>query len=562
MTEAHFDELLVRLGTGKWNYIFFIAMSICGFIMPFHYLEGIFATPIVPHECTEYTSPTENLTSYSLADLQALGMVHNVTNEEAKCSLEVSGDPAEEGSESQTFRCTDWDYHTNNTLTSEFDLVCDRAYLATTYQSFFLIGSLIGCILNGIFADRVGRLAVLWVATIIFVTFTIASTWITSFSAIVNVRLIIGMVEPPIIQTCFNLCMEVCEPRLRSVLGIILANPWAFGTMGLGGLAYLIRDWRWLQLAISLPTLLIIPVLYLCDESPRWLIVRGRHKQARRTLKRAARLNGASLPPDDQLNLIMTQIQKESKLTTATTARGFRQRLRQISDAVLVLFRTSTIRRIMLVLCLDFCVVSFVFLGMSLNGVSYSDNQYLYTALSGLVEVPAYTLVVPIVMRVGRRLPVACLYLLSGAFIMALAFIPPELPWLVMVLAQLGKFSISAAFQILYMYASELIPTDVRLQGFGCAALAAKVGEMGSPFVTQILAPLYPLAPTMLFGLTSVMAGLGTLLLPETLGADLPDTIADLEHGFSGRFIKGKSSREDKQGAGEEGESFTELQRT
>lgn len=56
--------------------------------------------------------------------------------------------------------------------------------------------------------------------------------------------------------------MEVCEPRYRSVVGILLALPWALGTIIWGGVAYLIRDWRWLQMAVSLPSFLMLPAIW------------------------------------------------------------------------------------------------------------------------------------------------------------------------------------------------------------------------------------------------------------------------------------------------------------
>lgn len=49
------------------------------------------------------------------------------------------------------------------------------------------------------------------------------------------------------------------------------------------------------------------------DECPRWLIVRGRHTEAKKALRRAARLNNATLPADDELDYLMTKIQKVSR---------------------------------------------------------------------------------------------------------------------------------------------------------------------------------------------------------------------------------------------------------
>lgn len=46
-------------------------------------------------------------------------------------------------------------------------------------------------------------------------------------------------------------------------------------------------------------------------ESPRWLIVMGRHKEALAVLQQAARVNGTSLPPTEDLLAIMKKVQQQ-----------------------------------------------------------------------------------------------------------------------------------------------------------------------------------------------------------------------------------------------------------
>ena len=68
-----------------------------------------------------------------------------------------------------------------------------------------------------------------------------------------------------------------------------------------------------------------------------------------------------------------------------------------------------------------------VFYGMSINGVNFSADPYIYMALGGLMEIPSYTLTAAIIQKFGRRIPTAIGYLISGAAILALAFIPASL---------------------------------------------------------------------------------------------------------------------------------------
>ena len=66
---------------------------------------------------------------------------------------------------------------------------------------------------------------------------------------------------------------------------------WALGWLALGGLAFLLRDWRQLMLALSLPSLLSLLLLPLLPESPRWLAANRRTQQAEQIIRQAALVN-------------------------------------------------------------------------------------------------------------------------------------------------------------------------------------------------------------------------------------------------------------------------------
>lgn len=56
-----------------------------------------------------------------------------------------------------------------------------------------------------------------------------------------------------------------------------------------------------------------------------------------------------------------------------------------------------------------------------------------------------------------------------------------------MTLAMVGKLCISAAYQSIYLYLAELYPTELRTQGMGAATMAASVGSIISPYITNSL---------------------------------------------------------------------------
>ncbi|XP_063591453.1 organic cation transporter protein-like [Penaeus indicus] len=502
---SKFDGLLIQLGTGKWNLLYFIASSYWCLLVPPQFINGVYVAPPIPYTCRP--PPDVNVTSVS----------------ENSCKYSTNGSSGVE----EEFPCTEWDFDTSvftSTLTSEFDLVCEREHLQATYQGIYMLGTFVSPLLGGYLADRYGRLVVVIITQVVVTITSVGIVFLSNFTLILAVRFVMGSVN---LLTFFVLAMEVCEPKHRSTVGILIGLPWALGTMWWGMMAYFIRDWRWLQLAVSLPTLLVFPFLYMLDESPRWLIVRGHHEKALKVLQKAARWNKATLPPPSNLYALMSDIQEESTTAKHKPKAGDKSKKCRFLSAP-ALLSTREIATITAAVCLDFFAVSLVFDGLNLSGANFSADPFLYIILGGLMEVPGYSLTAPLIQRCGRRWPTSASYLICGVFILALAFIPTDVSWLVMTLAMSGKLCISGAYQIVYVYSTELFPTEVRSQGIGAASVFAQLASTISPYIASFLGPILPWVPSLVFGGASLVAGLGTLALRETLGVPLPDTITDL----------------------------------
>ncbi|XP_050688962.1 organic cation transporter protein-like [Eriocheir sinensis] len=523
-----FDTLLTKLGTGKWNFFIFFAVSYWIMHLASNTLSGPFVAPAVGHTCRP---PAHG---YTLATTTFTARGQNNTSED-HCHYLVNS--TLNGGFDEV-PCDAWTYDNTTyttTLTSQFNLVCSSEYLRAAYQSLYMFGTLFGAPINGILADRFGRKTTLTLGVLLFFSLAVGICRLSTLASVLAFRFILGLLHPVVLQTGYILALEVCEPRHRSVVGIVVCCPWALGTMAWGGVAYLIRDWRWLQLAVNIPGLFLFPALWFLDESPRWLIVNGHFERAKEVLERAAKWNKKTLPPQEELEHLMVAIQREARVGQQAPEdrdrSGYGKKAWNWMLRLFVLFRTPRLRLVTLVLSLQFFLVALIFYGMSLNAVNYSADPFLYMTLSGLVEVPGYTLMAPLIARLGRKRPTIVLYSISGVVIVAVAFIPPGHRWVVMTLALTGRMCISAAFQLLYLYSVELLPTEVRLQALGFNTIASRLGSMISPFVTELLGPVYPLAPSLVFGIGAFAAALSTLPLWETLGHILPDTITDLEEG-------------------------------
>ncbi|XP_063405037.1 organic cation transporter protein-like [Mytilus trossulus] len=180
-------------------------------------------------------------------------------------------------------------------------------------------------------------------------------------------------------------------------------------------------------------------------------------------------------------------------------------------------------------------VVSMGYYGLSLNTGNLSGDFYLNFFLSGLVEFPAYTLCLVLLDRVGRKKLHVCCFVGGGlaciCTIFTMLYADESLQPITVTLAMIGKIGIAAAFAVIYVWSAEIYPTVVRNAGMGASSACARIGGMVSPYIADVSkvvdGHLGRALPLVIFGGFSVLAGLLSLLLPETLNHKLPETIQD-----------------------------------
>ncbi|ELU08084.1 hypothetical protein CAPTEDRAFT_81559, partial [Capitella teleta] len=93
-----------------------------------------------------------------------------------------------------------------------------------------------------------------------------------------------------------------------------------------------------------------------------------------------------------------------------------------------------------------------------------------------------------------------------------------------------GKAGISGAFGAVYVYTGELNPTNIRNIAFGTASMFARISGMAAPFIGGPLVNLWVGLPTLVFGIFGIVSGSLVLLLPETFGQTLPETVEEAEN--------------------------------
>lgn len=86
--------------------------------------------------------------------------------------------------------------------------------------------------------------------------------------------------------------MEIIGGNWKTYLGIGMMFNWATGYCLLPLLAYLVPNWKYLQLALTLPLPIFVIIFWFIPECPRWLVTKGKLDEANEILKTAAAMNG------------------------------------------------------------------------------------------------------------------------------------------------------------------------------------------------------------------------------------------------------------------------------
>ncbi|GFW33465.1 transposable element Tcb2 transposase [Trichonephila clavipes] len=108
--------------------------------------------------------------------------------------------------------------------------------------------------------------------------------------------------------------MEIMSPKYRSDYGIGTYFGWSIGYLILPLFAWLLRDWLWIHIVITLPCFFLLSTWWLLPESPRWLLSQGRHEEALEVLSKAAKVNGVDLNEvDAKLKEVILKLEKESR---------------------------------------------------------------------------------------------------------------------------------------------------------------------------------------------------------------------------------------------------------
>lgn len=191
--------------------------------------------------------------------------------------------------------CADFDYEIaqdqGRTMTSEFDLVCDRDWLRSLFQSLLSAAIVVAHVICGTFSDKYGRFKAQKLCLIISLLAGIWSIFALDFWTFVLARALCSFGDLGLVVSMTTTVVELVGSRYRG-LSVAVVN---FGfALGVTILPYIVAYFEDFRLVITFTVFchtLTIPFILMTNESVRWLLTNRRFKLAKKELKRISRWN-------------------------------------------------------------------------------------------------------------------------------------------------------------------------------------------------------------------------------------------------------------------------------
>ena len=354
----------------------------------------------------------------------------------------------------------------NSALKKQFDL--DDGGLGLTV-AIATVGTILGALIGGRLADRYGRKNLLFAIGILYVTGSLGTALAPTHAFLMAFRFL-GGVGVGLSSVCAPIyTAEIAPARIRGrlvglvqfniVLGILLAY------LSNYIIQMIITDekvaWRWMLGVMLIPSVVFLLLLVSVPETPRWLMSRGRDKEA---VEISRRLCSTQAESEEQIAEIRQQLAADR--TKGSLSDFFSRRYSKVIIFAFIIAMCNQLSGINAILYYAPEV-------MKEAGAS-KDDAYLMSVAVGIMNLIATMAALTVIDKIGRRslMIVGSIgYLLSLGFLTGVMFMYEgnfDSTSSLLVLVGLLFFIAAHAFgqgSVIWVFISEIFPNKVRGTG-------------------------------------------------------------------------------------------------
>lgn len=379
------------------------------------------------------------------------------------------------------------------------------------------VGQIFGAVIFGSLAEKFGRLKILFVTIMLFVSMDIACLFAWSGVSMMVFRFLQGVGtggEVPVASAYIN---EFIGAEKRGRFFLLYEVIFPIGLMFAGMVGFFlvpIYGWKAMFIVGLVPSVLTIPLRWFMPESPRWLASKGRVAEA-----------------DAVVKMLEDNATRHGAVLRDPVVRPVDSRATAHSDWR-ELFKGIYLKRTMMIWGLWACVY------MINNGmITWLPTLYkqvfqlplqtslAYGWITSGVGVIASIVCALLIDKVGRKPWYALAFLIATLPLLTLAWLGATTALQVLIFATATYAILQTIAFSLYLYSAELYPTRLRAVGTGFGSAWLRAGSSVGPIlVGTIVADLGIRYVFAAFAAVALVGGLVTLMFAiETKGRVLEE---------------------------------------
>lgn len=390
------------------------------------------------------------------------------------------------------------------------------------------MGYTIGNIVCGICADKYGRKITHITGRVFLALAVLMLSFTRNMVEYSIVQFFVGFMNTVDYSISFVLFQELLSDNRRHYASSFSSIGFSTGMCVLSLIAFLFPDWRSLAQVNAMLQLVLLPISFWLPESPRWL------------RQNAIDGNGNDNGNIKKAEEIETRIDFYTKTTHKKgilESKNSEIEMNCTKFGVLDLFRTKELRTRSFMLMIIYPVICSLYYCFNLDAGKLDGNIYINGMINGLIEIIIYLISGDLAARFGRRSMLASSFALSA--FAALFALTPYINTIVPndVFGWIGKIGICAAFNQIVIQIPELYPTNMRAIAIGFPNSVARVFTMFSPYFAEL--KIFSLSLFWVVQLVMIsLALVAELMLPETIGGEIPGTLEDVLEQEERRLVK------------------------
>lgn len=268
-----------------------------------------------------------------------------------------------------------------------------------------LLGAAFGAMTAGRLADRVGRIAVMKIAAVLFFISAIGTALAGSVWMIVVFRIVggIGVGVASVIAPAY--IAETSPPRIRGRLGSLQQLAIVTGIFLSLAIDYLLQHlaggaskelwlgmeaWRWMFLLMAIPAVVYGVLAYTIPESPRYLVASHRIPEARKVL--------TTLLGEKNLEITLTRIQDTLNTEDKPSWRDLRKPAGGVYGIVWVGLGLSIFQQFVGI------NVIFYYSNVLWQAVGFDEGQsFQITVITSIVNILTTLVAIALIDKIGRK---------------------------------------------------------------------------------------------------------------------------------------------------------------